>query len=76
VEDATELAGHLSQALGQEKALAEVQAAARELGLSPLGVRRQDALAILDRIAGAPGIVGITARFAKSRLHLKWASGE
>jgi hypothetical protein len=29
-------------------------------------------LEVLERIASQPGLVGITARFAKSRVLLKW----
>jgi hypothetical protein len=29
-------------------------------------------LNVLEKLAEGPGLVGISARFAKSRLHLKW----
>lgn len=61
----------LSQSVGDEKARAAIDAAARDLGLAhrdDLSV--DEALSILERVAETPGIVGVTARFAKSRLHL------
>ena len=35
----------------------------------------QEALRILEHIASQPGLVGISARFAKGRVHLRWSSG-
>ncbi len=60
----------LSAALGTAKAEHEVRAAADGLRLGadfPL----DEALALLERIAAEPGIVGITARFATTRAVLR-----
>ena len=69
--DRAALARLLSETVGIERAEASIDEAARGLGISLdgfIGVPR--ALEILERIAQTPGIVGITARFAKSRVHL------
>ena len=63
------LATLLSKTLGDTKASHVVAQHAQELGLvDPLS--REQALTLLERIAQTPGIVGITARFAKTRLYL------
>ena len=62
----------LSASMGVEKAQQCVVGAALALGLGGDAFTREDALSVLERIAEAPGIVGITARFAKSRVHLLW----
>ena len=61
----------LSASLGTVKAEHAVRAAATALQLGdsfPL----DQALALLDKIAMEPGIVGITARFARTRAVLRW----
>lgn len=63
------MAALLSKTLGDAKATAVVEAHARALGLPPT-LTRDQALQLLEHIAQEPGIVGITARFAKTRLHL------
>lgn len=69
--DLVKLAGLLSKSIGEEKAEDVVRAAARALGLGALTTFTQkQALEVLESIASTPGIVGVTARFAKSRLHL------
>lgn len=69
--DLLKLAGLLSKAIGEEKAEAVVRDTARKLGLgSYTDFSQRQALEILESIASTPGIVGVTARFAKSRLHL------
>lgn len=61
----------LAGAIGDDKARAVIDAAVIEKGLRPGGPLSVDeALGVLDHVAQTPGIVGITARFAKSRLHL------
>jgi hypothetical protein len=65
-----EMLGH---SLGAEVAEAAVQRAARELSLGPR-ISRAQALMVLEVVAQEPGIVGIAARFAKSRVHLVWGS--
>jgi hypothetical protein len=66
------LAAMIGANLGQEKALAVVERATSDLRLDPAALSRDDALAVLEKVAQEPGIVGITARFAKSRVHLTW----
>jgi hypothetical protein len=66
----TKLAGLLGASVGDEKALEAVREAARQLGIRDANVTLTQALEILERVAETPGIVGVTARFAKSRLHL------
>ena len=61
----------LSQTIGEEKAREVIEDTARRLGMSlPAGLVEREVLSLLDAIAATPGIVGITARFAKSRVHL------
>ncbi len=66
----TSLAGLLSASIGDEKATEAVRSATRELGIGGGEVSFEQALEIFEKIAETPGIVGVTARFAKSRLHL------
>ncbi len=63
------LAKLLSASMGREKATECVGEAAASLGLGAT-FSHADALRILEAVATQPGIVGITARFAKSRLLL------
>jgi hypothetical protein len=70
---AVELVRMLSPSLGQQKAEALIVAAAEALNLRAELLARSDALRIMEKIADQPGLVGITARFAKSRVHL-WSS--
>jgi hypothetical protein len=69
-----ELASFLGAALGDAKAREVVAGAARRLGLGE-ELQRSEALRVLEHIADteSKGIVGVAARFAKSRLHLQWA---
>jgi hypothetical protein len=60
----------LSSALGDDVAKESIDNAARALGIDSIIITRQQALEILERVAQVPGIVGITARFAKSRIHM------
>lgn len=69
--DRAELAGMLAESLGAEKATETIEVAAEALGLGT-SVTDQDALRVLAHIAEQPGLVGIAARFAKSRAHLRW----
>ena len=71
----TELAALLSQNLGTEKATELVVAAAKELAFAePMSTTQ--CLEVLERIAVQPGLVGIAARFAKSRVLLRWSTHE
>ena len=72
----TELAALLSQNLGTEKAVELVTAAAKELGFFDASLSTQQCLGVLERIAAQPGLVGIAARFAKSRVLLRWSNAE
>ncbi len=69
-----ELAAMLSQNLGLEKALDLVSAAAKELNFGA-ELSLEQGLAVLELVAGQPGLIGIAARFAKSRALLRWNSG-
>lgn len=65
-----ELVDLLAQTLGQQKATEVLDGVSRTLRLDGQAWTREDALRALDKIAEQSGIVGITARFAKSRIHL------
>lgn len=63
--------GLLSPSLGDAKAETCVREAMNTLGLPGHAKMTVDtALEVLETIAQTPGIVGVTARFAKSRVHL------
>jgi hypothetical protein len=66
-----ELAQLLSQNLGVEKATELVVRAAGELAITG-SMSNEQCLAVLEQIAQVPGLVGITARFAKGRMILLW----
>jgi hypothetical protein len=67
-----ELVGVFTAHFGKEKASELVDGAASSLGLRPAMLTPPDGLNVLEKLAENPGLVGISARFAKSRLHLKW----
>lgn len=67
----TDLAEVLSRTLGEEGARAHVARVAKQLGIGDELTAAQ-ALTILEALAGEAGIVGISARFAKARIHLAW----
>lgn len=62
----------LAASLGTTKAEHAVRAAAAALRLDDSSFPLERALALLEKIAEEPGIVGITARFAKTRALLRW----
>ncbi|MEM6993732.1 MAG: hypothetical protein AAF721_24675 [Myxococcota bacterium] len=64
------LASQLAQAMGEEKAREVVETTATELGLAGSSLTREQALEVLERIADTPGIVGVCARFARTRVML------
>jgi hypothetical protein len=66
----TELVRLLSPSLGRAKAEAVVAAACRAGGVDSDVLTGTQTLAALEAIAHQPGIVGVTARFAKSRFIL------
>lgn len=59
----------LGPALGDERARSTVTEAAKALNLGPR-VSMAEAMRLLEHLAATPGVVGISARFAKTRLHL------
>jgi hypothetical protein len=65
-----DLAALISPSLGEQKARTLVTDAARLLGLGGEMLEHTQCLKVLDAIASQSGIVGISARFAKSRIHL------
>lgn len=66
-----DLAGLLARSLGVEVANARVAAAADALGLGER-LTAVEALSVLEKLAVEPGLVGVSARFAKARIHLNW----
>lgn len=66
---------HMLSALGDSKARDVVSKAARDLRVVGSDCESRQALQILDLIATEPGLVGITARFAKARAILRWPQG-
>lgn len=69
--DRAELTAMLADTLGTERASEAVDTAADALSLAGR-FQDADALRVLAHIAEEPGLVGIAARFAKSRAHLRW----
>lgn len=68
-----DLAALLSPSIGVEKAASIVATAAAGLGYGQQ-LTQQQSLELLETIAAESGIVGISARFAKSRVLLRWSS--
>jgi hypothetical protein len=69
------LAELLAPTLGWEKSSEVVEAATLRLGFSPQELRKDQALAVLDELTRTPGMVGIAARFARSRLDARGSAG-
>lgn len=59
----------LAPALGADGARAAVERGVKALGLGR-AITSAQALGLLEHVAREPGVVGIAARFAKTRLHL------
>lgn len=59
-------------ALGDSKARDVISKAARELRITGNELESRQALQMLEHIAAEPGLIGITARFAKARAILRW----
>ena len=72
--DLADLAQMLAPTLGLEKASEVVNGAASELGVKRETLGREETHQILDRLGEAPGLIGLTASLAKSRLHFQRAS--
>ncbi len=71
-----ELAGLLEGSIASDVAVRAVGDAASDLGISAADLSDDEAFAVLDRIAVRPGLLGIVARFAKSRAILAWRAGK
>lgn len=61
----------LAPAIGYEKARDVVDAAAKELGVSAEACDRETAILLLEIIGRSDGIVGVVARFARTRVLLE-----
>ena len=68
-----ELVGVIGASVGDEKAREVLVDAARRNGVDPRAMTRDEALGLLATLAETPGIIGVTSRFGRSRLLLKWA---
>jgi len=68
------IADLLAPTLGWEKSAELVTDACQRLGLAGATLSVEQAMALLDDLAAAPGLVGVTARFARSRAKFKVAS--
>ncbi len=68
---AKDLARMLAPTIGDARAVETVAAAVGKLGVSPTDMSQEEALDVLEALAGEPGTLGVTARFAKARLLLK-----
>jgi hypothetical protein len=66
------LAGLLAHSLGLEKSLEVVAASARKLLIDDAAFNRAEALQVLEDLSASPGIVGVTAKFAKARCILRF----
>ena len=66
-----EVGAYLGATIGEETALTVVEEAARALGTTDVWLTRDQVLAVFEHIAQSPGLVGITARLAKSRFRAK-----
>lgn len=65
------VSGLLAATLGDERAGTLVREHARSLAFGE-DIDLDQALALLEEIAKVPGVTGIAARFAKTRIHLSW----
>ena len=63
----SELVALLASTVGQDRADEAVGEVARRLGLPSRSLSRDQTMAVLDDLASRPGLVGVTARFAKAR---------
>ena len=71
-----ELCEALQSALGRERAASAIERAAEALGHQGPALTRPQALDVLGKIAEVDGLVGISARFARSRLMTRWATDD
>lgn len=69
-----DLVAVLRSSLGEDAARQALNEAADELGIHGQHLSHDEGLRMLERLAEREGLVGVTCRFARSRLMLKWAS--
>jgi hypothetical protein len=69
--EGAELVGMFARALGDEKARETIETECQRLRLNATRFSIASALSLLDGLAKTPGIIGVTARFAKARLSLR-----
>ena len=62
-----DLAAMLAPTLGQEKSEELLRGAAAELGLAGPSLEPRHALALVERLGALPGMVGVAARFVRTR---------
>jgi hypothetical protein len=60
----------LAATLGWEKSAEEVDKAVQRLGFPPVLISPTQAATLMAELSKAPGMVGVTARFARSRMEL------
>jgi hypothetical protein len=70
-----ELVALLAPTVGQEKSEETIATAARLKRITDEAVTRDQALAIFELLTETAGIVGVTARFAKVRMMLRFQGG-
>jgi hypothetical protein len=63
--------GLLAPTLGQERAANLVHETADAMHL-PEQIQLEEALVLLEKITRMSGVIGVAARFAKTRIHLSW----
>lgn len=61
----------LAPNLGEERAQKLVEETAQVMDL-PAELELEQALALLEKITRMSGVIGVAARFAKTRIHLSW----
>lgn len=62
---------------GQQKSELLIETASRAVGLTECdGYTYEDVESMLQELGRAPGLIGIGARFAKSRLSIAWEDNE
>lgn len=64
------VAGYLAGAAGAERAVELVHTACAARGYDPRSLSVAQAMDVFEEIASQPGLVGIAARFARSRMIL------
>jgi len=70
----TEIVGLLASTVGQERAEEAVNDVVGRLKLPEQALSRTETLALLDDLAAKPGLLGMTARFAKARALLLFSA--